>query len=173
MSKNYLTLADLKKQGFKLNKDDAMELHSVISHHAQRGSDDHQVVFEQEEDDEEDTENQITDIDWENDPDDLDPDDDYEQSLQDNDELSDDQEEAFHEKMVKNINISEPDIKDVLGDMADHDSIEDNLFDDNNEVNDNNSSEDHTGIIDTRSRAQKAADTRRANAEKKAAEEAQ
>lgn len=46
-----LRLKDLKEQGFELNKADAMELHSIISHHAQRGTDAHLTVFEGDKDD--------------------------------------------------------------------------------------------------------------------------
>ncbi|HEY4326383.1 MAG TPA: hypothetical protein VGN20_20530 [Mucilaginibacter sp.] len=52
MSKNHLTLADLKSNGLKLNKSDAMELHSNINDIAIRGSDEPTVIFDPKEDDE-------------------------------------------------------------------------------------------------------------------------
>jgi len=44
MSKKHLTLADLKKQGLKLSKSDAQELHHLVSHTAQRGVDE-DIIF--------------------------------------------------------------------------------------------------------------------------------
>ena len=51
MKKNHLTLADLKKQGLKLSKTDAQELHHNVSRIAQHGSDE-DVIFGEEDEDE-------------------------------------------------------------------------------------------------------------------------
>ncbi|MGN6639349.1 MAG: hypothetical protein ACTHJ8_10595 [Mucilaginibacter sp.] len=51
MAKNHLTLADLKKQGFKLGKYEAQELHSKVNHIAQHGGDS-DIVFDGEDEEE-------------------------------------------------------------------------------------------------------------------------